>query len=99
MAAVTIIRDTILIPKCTCPGSHGWLDHWEIFKDHKCTFCRGCSQQAIVKGVHVQKFEKGDTQNQYILPLCDSCAGNTSVLSVWSYDQLVLAVCPPTLSL
>jgi hypothetical protein len=93
MASVTIVKDAS-IPNCTCTGSHGWLDHWELSKNINCTFCRGCSQKTIVNGIHVFKSETSDGI-QYIVPLCNSCCKNDSEFAIWSYDELVLAICPP----
>jgi hypothetical protein len=93
MDSVTIVKDAN-IPNCTCAGSKSWLDHWELFKDTKCTFCRGCSQKTIVKGIHV--FKSGTSDGvQYILPLCNSCSRNDSEFAIWSYNELVIAICPP----
>ena len=93
MASVTIVVDTN-IPNCKCPGSHSWLQHWELFKGIDCAFCRGCSQKTILKGVHVLKLEAGDSI-RYIVPLCTSCSKNEAEFAIWSYDELVLAICPP----
>jgi len=93
MASVTIVKGANF-PNCTCTGSHSWLDHWELFKGIQCRFCRGCLQKTTLKGVHVLKSGTSDGI-QYIVPLCDSCSKNDSKLAIWSYDELVLAVCPP----
>jgi len=93
MASVTIVKD-VNFPNCTCTGSHSWLDHWEFSKSIQCIFCRGCSQKTSLKGVHVLKSETRDGI-QYIVPLCNSCSKNNSEVAIWSYDELVIAICPP----
>jgi hypothetical protein len=94
MAFVIIVKDAS-IPNCTYIGSYSWLDHWELLKGLKAIFCRGCSEKATLEGVHVLKSEANDGV-QYIVPLCNSCGKNDEI-AIWSYDELVLAICPPPL--
>ncbi len=94
MTWVTIVKD-VNFPNCTCVGSHNWLEHWELFKNIECMFCRACSQKATLKGVHVLEAETNDLI-QYIVPLCNSCSKNDSMFTVWSSNELVPAICPPS---
>ena len=78
--------------KCTCEGSSGWLEHWEMHKGITAVFCRACSTKTDLKGALVLKSEPID-KDIYVVPFCNGCYEKDGELSIWSYDELVPAVC------
>jgi len=89
MAVVINIKKADNI-KCTCEGSNSWLDHWELRKGKSAIYCRSCMAKSRLIGKHVVK--RG-SKEEYIIPFCRICSQREDEINIWSYDELVSAVC------
>jgi len=78
--------------KCICEGSSGWLEHWEIYKGLTAIYCRACLTKTDLKRALVVKSEPTD-KDIYVVPFCSVCYEKEGEISIWSYNELVPAVC------
>jgi len=63
-----------------------------MYKGLTAIFCRACSTKGDLRGALVLKSEPTE-KDFYVVPFCYACYEKDGELSIWSYDELVPAVC------